>query len=1067
MNTTRPSSSFGAHLLLTVLTTLALVAAVTSLVAAPARAARSASTGVRVAAPQAVAPGSAAEPRAVAPQAAAAVGKLTPSGCVRAAGNAQCDLYAMGGSTQLLGQTLPIWGFSTTGAAGSATAPGPVLVVQQGDTVSITLHNQLSDNVSLSLPGQPASAFTQGLSAADQTTGATPGGTATYTFHADRPGTFLYEAGHTPQGARQVAMGLAGALVVLRTDATASGHAFDDESVVVLSDMDPRLNAAPATFDMRSYRAQWRLINGKPFPSTNPIATDQGHTVLLRYVNAGSVAHPMSLLGANQLEVAQDGHDFPQALRTVVAEVDSGTTLDALVTMPSGPESRVTLYETGSHLDNVGQTELDPTKVAVGGMMTFLDTQAPPPTSDLVGPSPSNVTVTPSRSAGTAPVTVTADLSDVRHGGSNVTAAEFVVDDPSVAVGNGIPMGPAAAFGTPTASVTGTIPVSPPAGQTCTPATGPVPVTLECLSAGKHIVYVRGQDSAHNWGVVGSVVLNLPKTGPTTRDATTTPAVANGTGPVAVSATGDDSAADGLIDGAELFLDAIGSDGSGTPMLLNRSAAIVSEDLTVPAALPAGQTCATQPLVAACLSEGTHHLYLHSHDDLGLWGPVLDVPFRVDRTGPAVDAASVTPNPSNGLLSPPGDSGYLRVSALITDRDSLSGALQGKVVRAEGFFAPSSTNPAPGSGFALLPVDGTLDSTSENVYGLIPLSQVRVKANGTYQVLVRGKDDAGNWGALFAVSLVIDKTAPTLGALTASPNPTAGAANLTLTAPVTGDTSFQTAELWTGTTDPGVGKATRVNVGYVNGSVVVTVPLAGYPSGSRQFNLRVQDMAGNWSNAASTTVTVSSAGLLSDSFESGTLSLWSSITGSPTVTTAAGLLPTDGTNKGMQVTLPQVGYVVDDSPAAETAYHARFAFSGASMAIPSANTTAITVFEARTASGSAYSVQVGRSGGGTGPATRVRIVMSRSGAGAVTGAWVNLTAGAHRLQTDWLSGPATGAGQGSLRLSVDGVVSSTLTGNTSTLRIESVRLGLIAGLNNAWTGRAFFDTFTSSRTSLP
>jgi len=1055
MTTTRPSASSAARTLTLLLTTLALAVATVAVTALPtqatqARAARPASTVLPT----------------VTPQAAAAAGKLTPSGCVRAGGQAQCDLYAMTGTTQLLGTTLPIWGFSTSATAGSATAPGPVLVVEQGDTVSITLHNQLPGNVSLALPGQPASAFSTGLSVADQRTGAAQGGTATYTFHADRAGTFLYEAGHTPEGARQVAMGLAGALVVQRTDATASGHAYDDEAVVVLSDIDPRLNANPDTFDMRGYRAQWRLINGKPFPSTSPIATDQAHTVLLRYVNAGSVPHPMSLLGANQLQVAQDGHDFAHALRTVVSEVDSGMTLDALVTMPTGPESRVTLFETGSHLDNVGQTELDPTKIATGGMMTFLDTQAPPPSSDLVGPAPSHVTVSPTPSAGTTPVTVTADLSDVQHGGSTVTAAELVVDDPSIAVGNGIAMGPATAFGAQTAHVTGTIPVSPPPGQTCTPATGPVPVTLECLSAGKHIIYVRGQDSALNWGVVGSVVLNLPKTGPATRAGSTTPARANGSTAIAVSATGDDSDADGVIDGAELFLDTLGTDGSGTPMTLNRSAAIVSEDLTIPAALAAGQTCASTPLVAACLSEGTHHLYLHSHDSLGLWGPVLDLTLVVDRTGPGVNAAAVTPNPSNGLVSSPGDTGYLRVSGLIVD----AGAPDGKVARAEGFFAPSSANPAPGTGFALLPVDGTFDSTSEQVYGLIPLSQVRTKANGSYQVYVRGKDDAGNWGALLAVPLEVDKTAPTLGALTAAPNPTAGATTMTLTAPVTGDTMLQTAELWTGATDPGVGKATRVSVGLVGGSAVVTVPLASYPVGTTAFNLRVQDMAGNWSNATSTSVTISNvpgSGLLSDTFDSGNLNLWSSRTGAPVVSSTAGLLPNNGVNLGLLTTLPQTRYVTDNGPAAEPAYHARFAFSGAAMRVASGNNLAITVFDARTTNGSAYSVQVGRTGGGTGAVNRVRVVMSRSGATPVTGGWVTLPAGAHQLQTDWLAGPATGTGQGSLRLSIDGTTVSTLVGNTSTLRIESVRLGLSAGVPATSSGAAYFDTFVSSRTTLP
>ena len=99
--------------------------------------------------------------------------------------------------------------------AGTATAPGPVLVVKEGDTVTVRLHNQLTQSMSRSRsPGSPPVSSPPGSTTS--TSGADPGGTATYTFHAGRPGTFLYEAGHTPGGARQVAMGLAGALVVLR-----------------------------------------------------------------------------------------------------------------------------------------------------------------------------------------------------------------------------------------------------------------------------------------------------------------------------------------------------------------------------------------------------------------------------------------------------------------------------------------------------------------------------------------------------------------------------------------------------------------------------------------------------------------------------------------------------------------------------------------------------------------------------------------------------------------------------------------------------------------------------------
>jgi hypothetical protein len=58
----------------------------------------------------------------------------------------------------------------------------------------------------------------------------------------------------------------------------------------------------------------------------------------------------------------------------------------------------------------------------------------------------------------------------------------------------------------------------------------------------------------------------------------------------------------------------------------------------------------------------------------------------------------VAPNPSNGLISATGNTGYLKVSAQITDRDQ-SGAVQNLLTAGEGYFAPATANPAPGTGF--------------------------------------------------------------------------------------------------------------------------------------------------------------------------------------------------------------------------------------------------------------------------------------------------------------------------------------------------------------------------------
>lgn len=75
---------------------------------------------------------------------------------------------------------------------------------------------------------------------------------------------------------------------------------------------------------------------------------------------------------------------------------------------------------------------------------------------------------------------------------------------------------------------------------------------------------------------------------------------------------------------------------------------------------------------------------------------------------------------------------------------------------------------------------------------------------------------------------------------------------------------------------------------------------------------------------------------------------------------------------------------------------------------------------------------------------------------------MTLTSGMHTVQLDWVS-----ATTGSLKLSVDGSVKYTSTGNTNTLRVDTARLGVIAGYSNSTVGTAYFDAFSSGRTSAP
>jgi hypothetical protein len=84
----------------------------------------------------------------------------------------------------------------------------------------------------------------------------------------------------------------------------------------------------------------------------------------------------------------------------------------------------------------------------------------------------------------------------------------------------------------------------------------------------------------------------------------------------------------------------------------------------------------------------------------------------------------------------------------------------------------------------------------------------------------------------------------------------------------------------------------------------------------------------------------------------------------------------------------------------------------------------------------------------------------------VNGNWVGLGAGQRVLQVDWAAGPATGASAGSLVLKVDGTTVSRQNGNTSTLRVETVLLGVTAGVTagaGSPSGTAYFDSFVSTR----
>ncbi len=291
--------------------------------------------------------------------------------------NVPINLCATTGTVDLPGSPgVDIWGFVVKGSSadcsdvrGTATLPGPVLRVQQGDNVTLSVTNDLPAGHTLSFEA-PGLSFDPGDS------DAAVGSTLTRTFVAGAPGTYLYQG--VGDGERQTAMGLYGALIV---DSTTSGQAygtaasaFDVEAPLVLSAVDPAFTADPDGFDMRDYRATYWLINGKAYPDTSAIHTANSTTsrrVLLRYLNAGHDNTTMSLLGLSENVIARDAHVLLNPFDANAETIPAGETEDVIVTVPagstpSGLTNGFPLYNRQLHLGN-GAPSTSP-----GGMMTFI-----------------------------------------------------------------------------------------------------------------------------------------------------------------------------------------------------------------------------------------------------------------------------------------------------------------------------------------------------------------------------------------------------------------------------------------------------------------------------------------------------------------------------------------------------------------------------------------------------------------------------------------------------------------------------------------------------------------------
>lgn len=934
------------------------------------------------------------------------------------------DLCATTGATTMPdGAVIPVWGYALGNCAGGPTVTqpgGPVLVVNQGDTVQVTLSNNLPERTTIFFHGQATPPDLVGAAA--------NGGTATYTFVADEPGAYLYEAGALPNSFHQPAMGLHGALIVRPATAgqayNSAATAYDVEAVLVLSEIDPALNnsASPASFNMSNFTPQYELLNGAAYPATTSIAVAAGNRVLLRYINAGALHHSMGLLGLTQRVIANDGNLRPNAYNVVAETVAPGATLDTIATIPASAQ------EGARYVVHAGSLMLRNNAAAgYGGMMTFVGIPIVGPGSadDTTGPAALNLALTPN---GNGDLVLSATIDDATGGGSNIVAAEFALENTAAApttmtASDG-------AFDSPTETVEGTIPAA----------------ILQSLSPGNHSVYVRGQDAAGNWGAYNLITLSADNAGPATSALTLSPNPSQGFLTVALGGTANDTASgNNNVAAAEYFIDADllnpPAPGTGATMGLNMVASVSAITATIPAA------------TITPLAEGTHTVAVRSQDASGLWGDFATIDLLIDRTGPATSGVTVAPSPNNGSQGINPSRPAIRVDAIVSEPGN--GPVTSNILRVEGFIDLIG---ADGSGFPFTPSDGLFDSPVENAYAFIPLVNLTQLAEGSHQIAVHGQDSAGNWGAPGVATLVIDRTPPTVSSVAVTPNPTNSAPSVTLTANAGDATTAVGAAEWYVGADPGAGNGAPMTLTPNGGGMALsaTVDVSTWLTGGYVLSVRARDVAGNWSEALSVTLTVDDL-IFADSFESGNTAAWNSATGAINVTNAAAM-STDGGAWGMAVALAPGGiaYVTENTSSALTSYNARFYFHPNGSRAPNAGVTILAGLNS--GNNTIFAVQYRRQNPASAP--QVRGVVMRAG-GTTNTNWVTLTNEPHAVEVVWQSGTSV-----PFALYIDGVqrqVRNNL--NTSANTLDSVRMGPSAGLAGTLTGTQYFDAFMSKRST--
>jgi FtsP/CotA-like multicopper oxidase with cupredoxin domain len=247
-----------------------------------------------------------------------------------AAATVDVDLVAEGDfKTMADGTSVYVWQFRDPGGSG----PGALmsgLLVQEGDTVNVTVENHLDRLINFVIPGVlPTSPAIS------------PGSYRTYSYTAPAAGSYMYY--DAVNGRMGRAMGLSGPMVVMPADGSntlyGGGPAFDQQYTLVLNELDDRLNEAiygGQSFDMADYEPNYFFANGLSYPDTAQngdtlVEMSVGEDVAIRLINTGMIVSPMHFHGYHVNAIGRNRVPETTVIEKDTVLVDIGECVDVVI----------------------------------------------------------------------------------------------------------------------------------------------------------------------------------------------------------------------------------------------------------------------------------------------------------------------------------------------------------------------------------------------------------------------------------------------------------------------------------------------------------------------------------------------------------------------------------------------------------------------------------------------------------------------------------------------------------------------------------------------------------------